>query len=87
LGIDECIDDRFVCNVGRDAPYATFPLMADWIGSDEVSMLAPWFAEREARVMNWLAGVEGIFGGVHVLFVEDLLQLPPVVPNFEMPVG
>jgi hypothetical protein len=62
-------------------------LSANLIVIDEVSMLTPWVAERASRVMNWLADVDGIFGGIQVLFVGDLLQLPPVVPNFGMPVG
>jgi hypothetical protein len=87
LGIDKCADDGFVCNIGRDTAHATFLLTADLIVIDEVSMLTPWVAERASRVMNWIADVDGIFGGVQVLFVGDLLQLPPVVPNFGMRVG
>jgi hypothetical protein len=87
LGIDECIDDMFVCNIGRETPHAAFLLSAQLIVIDEVSMLTPWVAERASRVLNWLAEEDGIFGGLQMLFVGDLLQLPPVVPNFGMPVG
>jgi hypothetical protein len=87
LGIDECIDDIFVCNIGRATPHAAFLLAADLIVIDEVSMLTRSVAERASRVLNWLAGVDGMFWGMQMLFVGDLLQLPPVVPNFGMPVG
>jgi hypothetical protein len=87
LGIDECIDDSFRCNIGRNSPHAHFLLETDLIIIDEVSMLTSWVAERVSRVLGWVADSQQMFGGIQVLFVGDLLQLPPVVPNFGMPVA
>jgi hypothetical protein len=68
LGIDECSHDRFVSNSGRETPRATFLLSAQWIVIDEVSMLTRWVADRVSRVLNWLAEVDGMFGGVKRVF-------------------
>jgi ATP-dependent exoDNAse (exonuclease V) alpha subunit len=85
--IQESGSYQFVCNIGRNTPPANFLLDTDLIVVDEVSMLTPWVAERASRVLNWLAEFDGLLGGIQMLFVGDLLQLPPVVPNFGMPVG
>jgi hypothetical protein len=60
---------------------------SDLIIIDEVSMLTPWLAMSVSRILGWIADSDEVFGGKKVLFVGDLLQLPLVVPNFDMPVG
>jgi hypothetical protein len=62
-------------------------LESDLIIIDEVSMLTAWPATRVSRVLRWIADSDELFGGKKILFVGDLLQPPPVVPNFGMPVA
>jgi hypothetical protein len=55
---------------------------------DEVSMLTPWVANKVSLTLQSISGYERIrFGGKRILFVGDLLQLPPIVPDFSMPVA
>jgi hypothetical protein len=52
-------------------------------------MLTTWVANRVSLTLQSIAKLrlQGTqFGGNQILFVGDLLQLPPVVRNFAMPV-
>jgi hypothetical protein len=63
-------------------------LAADLIIIDEVSMLTPWVADRVSLTIQSISGYERIqFGGKLIFFVGNLLQLPPIVPDFSMPVA
>jgi hypothetical protein len=87
LGIDEEFRGSFRSNIGRDTPQAQHILDADLIVIDEVSMLTPWVANRVSLTLQSISDQDGVeFGGKRILFVGDLLQLPPVVANFSMPV-
>jgi hypothetical protein len=87
LGIDEQFTGSFRSNIGRDTPLARHILAADLIIIDEISMLTPWVANRVSMTLQSISDEERIeFGGRRILFVGDLLQLPPVVSDFSMPV-
>jgi hypothetical protein len=90
LGIDELHGARFTSHIGRGTSRARHLLAAGLIIIDEVSMLTPWVARRVSLTLGSIAeGDYGQwdFGGVNVLFVGDLLQLPPVVANMGMPIS
>jgi DNA polymerase III delta prime subunit len=87
LGIDEEFAGSFRSNIGRDTFEAKYILEADLIIIDEVSMLTPWVANRVSMTLQSISVQDQMpFGGKMILFVGDLLQLPPVVRNFSMPV-
>jgi hypothetical protein len=86
MGIDEINRGPFVSPIGRRTPHAIYILRADLIIMDEVSMLTPWVANRVSKILEWIGDPALEFGGLKFLFVGDLLQLPPVVPGFAMPV-
>jgi hypothetical protein len=87
LGIDKQFTGSFGSNIGRGTVQARHILAADMIVVDEVSMLTPWVAIRVSMTLQSISDHDRIeFGGKRILFVGDLLQLPPVVPNFSMPV-
>jgi hypothetical protein len=87
LGIDESVSRDFRCNIGRDTWQARHILSADLIVIDEVSMLTPWVANRISLTLRSISDrTEVDFGGKRILFVGDLLQLPPVVKGFSTPV-
>jgi hypothetical protein len=52
---------------------------------DEVSMLRPDVLDAMDFVLRNARGIQRPFGGVQVLFIGDLLQLPPVVKQEELP--
>jgi tRNA(Met) C34 N-acetyltransferase TmcA len=86
LGIDEQFTGRFQSNIGRGTPQAEYILSADLIIIDEVSMLTPWVAKRVSLTLQSISNEERTeFGGKQILFVGDLLQLPPVVSGDQMP--
>jgi hypothetical protein len=88
LGIDEQSRGGFRSNVGRGTPLARFILAAALIIIDEVSMLTPWVANKISLTLQSIYRYERIqFGGKLILFVGDLLQLPPIVPDLSMPVA
>jgi hypothetical protein len=87
LGIDENSANGFVDHIGQGTPQAAYILEADLIIVDEVSMLTPWVADRVHRTLLSITGLQGLdFAGRSILFVGDLLQLPPVMKTFGMPV-
>jgi hypothetical protein len=86
MGIDEVNRGPFVSPIGRRTPHAIHILRADLIIVDEVSMLTPWVANKVSKILQWIGDEALEFGGMKFLFVGDLLQLPPVVPGFAMPV-
>jgi hypothetical protein len=50
-------------------------------------MLTPWVANRVSMTLQSISVQDQMpFGGKMILFVGDLLQLPPVVHNFATPV-
>jgi hypothetical protein len=53
---------------------------------DEVSLLTPWVVERGTRIIQLLQDSGEKFSGRKILFVDDILRLPPMVPNSAMPV-
>jgi hypothetical protein len=75
LGIDEQSGVDFRSNIGRGSPLVWYIFAADLIIIDEVSMLAPWVANRISMTLQSISGHERIeFGGKRILFVGDLLQ-------------
>jgi hypothetical protein len=88
LGIDEQPRGGFRSNIGPAAPLARYILAVDLIIFDEVSMLAPWVANRVSPTLQSISGYERIeFSGKRIPFVGGLLQLPPIVPDVSMPVA
>jgi superfamily I DNA and/or RNA helicase len=70
--------------MGRGTPLAQYSLAADLIIIDEVSMLTPWVANRASVALQSISGHERIeFGGKRILFVGDMLQLPPLFLIFQ----
>jgi hypothetical protein len=50
-------------------------------------MVTPWAANRVSVTLQSTSGDGQLeFEGKHILFVGDLLQVPPVVSNLSMPV-
>jgi hypothetical protein len=86
LGIDENARMDFRCNIGRDTPHARYLSGADLIVIDEVSMLTPWVANRVSLTLKAICENEAHFGGKKILFVGDLLQLPPVSKGSAVPI-
>jgi hypothetical protein len=83
LGIDEQSRGGFRSNIGRGTPGMFLPLII----IDEVLMLTPWVANKVSLTLQSISGYERIqFGGKRILFVGDLLQLRPIVPDFSIPV-
>ena len=50
---------------------------------DEVSMVLPNMVDTMSNILRSARGSQQLFGGVPVIFVGDLLQLPPVVSSPE----
>jgi hypothetical protein len=87
LGIDEQFTGSFRSNIGRDTPVSRHIFAADLIIIDEVSMSTPWVTNRVPMTLRSISDQDKIeFGGKPILFVGDLLRLPPVVSNFSMSV-
>jgi hypothetical protein len=86
LGIDEEVQGSFRCNIRRNTSQTRHLFRADLIIADEVSMLTAWVANRVSLTLQSIS-VHSTrpFGGKALLFVGDLLPLPPVVKNFSMP--
>jgi hypothetical protein len=61
-------------------------LAADLIMIDEASMLTPWVANRVSLTLRSLCENGKDFGGRKLLFVSDLLRLPPVTKRFSAPI-
>jgi hypothetical protein len=88
LGIDEQSREDFRSNLGCCTPLARYILAADLIIIDKVSMLTPWVADRVSLTLQSISEYERIqFGGKRIPFVGNMLQLPPIVPDFSMPVA
>jgi MoxR-like ATPase len=84
LGIDEQSLGGFRSNIGHGTPLARYVFAADLIIIDEVSMLAPWVANRVSLTLQSISGYERIqFGGKWILFVGDLLESPPLFRIFQ----
>jgi hypothetical protein len=87
LGKDEQFTRSFRSNVGRDTPVARHILAANLIIVDEVLMLTAWVTNQVSMALRSISDQDKIeFGGKYILFVSDLLQLPPVVSNLSLPV-
>jgi hypothetical protein len=87
LGIEEEFRGSFRSNIFRDTPQARHIFAADLLIIDEVSMLTSWVANRVSMTLQSISDQDQCeFGEKQILFVCDLLQLPPVVSNFAMPV-
>jgi hypothetical protein len=85
LGIGEEFARRFRSSVRRDTPQARHILAADLMILDEVSVLTPWVANRVSLTLQSISVQAKIeFGGKRILFVGDLLQLPPVAQNLSI---
>jgi hypothetical protein len=86
LGIDEQSWEGFRSNIGRGNPLTRCILAVDLIIIDGVSMLTLWVATRVSLTLQSISGYERIqFGGERILFVGDLLQLPPLFRIFQCP--
>ena len=53
---------------------------------DEVSMVRADLLDAISEVLKWVRRNSKPFGGVQMLFIGDLFQLPPVVRNDDMPI-
>jgi hypothetical protein len=88
LGIDEQSTRSFRSNIGRGTLLAPHILAADLIVINEASIMTPLVVNRVSMTLQSISANNRIeFGGKQILFVGDLLQLPPIVPNFSMPVA
>jgi hypothetical protein len=87
LGIDEESRGGFASHIGQGSVHGEIILRAGLLVIDEVSMLTPWVANRVCATIQCIASNQMDFGGRKLLFVGDLLQLPPVVPNYAMSVA
>jgi hypothetical protein len=86
LGINEQSRGGFRSNIGRGTPLAWYILAADLIIMNEVSMLTSWVANRVSLTLQSISGYERVqFVGKRILFVGDLLQLPPLFRIFQCP--
>jgi hypothetical protein len=84
LGIDEQSRGSFRLNIGRGTPLARYILAADLIIIDQVWKLTPWVVNRVSLALQSISIYEKIqFGGKRILFVGDLLQLPPLFRIFQ----
>jgi hypothetical protein len=86
LGINENASGDFRCHIGRQTAQAENILSADLIVIDEVSMLTPWVANRVSLTLRSLTGNATDFSRRKILFVADLLQLPPVIKRISGPI-
>jgi hypothetical protein len=87
FGIDEQYRGSFRSNVGRGAPLARHIVAADLIIIDDVSMSTPWVTNRVYLTVQSISGQhQQELSGKQILFVGDLLRLPPVVSNFSIPI-
>jgi hypothetical protein len=86
LDIDEASGGEFRCNVGKGTVQARYPFAVNLIVIDEVSMLTPWVANRVSLTLRSLCENGEDFGGRKLLFVSDLLRLPPVTKQFSAPI-
>jgi hypothetical protein len=88
FGIDEQSRGGFHSSIGLGTLLPRSILASDLIIIDEVSMLTLWVANRVSLTLQSICGYERIqFDEKQILFVRDLLQLPPIVPDFSMPVA
>ena len=95
LSIDQKIkDNEFHCNIGLDTKRAEELINADLIIIDEISMMTVKTATGVDYTLRYLVSskygfdYQNInydlippFGNIPILFVGDLLQLPPVIPG------
>ena len=92
LGMDHQDDEAvFKCNIGHDTYKAAMLRNSDLIIIDEISMLTVKVATKVDYTLRFLCYQGELkdidydkiypFGGKNVLFVGDLLQLQPVMPN------
>ena len=77
----------FLSPVGINTIKAKFLKSLDLIIIDEISMLTPRVARDISTCLKLICNYDSDFGGKKILFVGDLLQLPPVVPNSNCPVA
>ena len=73
--------------VGIKTIKAKFLKSLDLLIIDEISMLTPRVARDISTCLKLICNYDSDFGGKKILFVGDLLQLPPVVPNSNCPVA
>ena len=77
----------FLNPVGKNTIKAKFLKSLDLIVIDEISMLTPRVTRDISYCLQQICDSSEDFGGKKILFVGDLLQLPPVVPNSNCPVA
>jgi hypothetical protein len=83
------VQTRFTSNIGSGSTKAKYIQRARIIIIDEVSMLTPWVARKVSLTLDSITETkyeQWTFGGKLILFVGDLLQLPPVVKDMAIPV-
>ena len=73
--------------VGKNTAKAKFLKSLDLIVIDEISMLTPRVTRDISYCLQQICDSKEVFGGKKILFVGDLLQLPPVIPNSNCPVA
>ena len=78
IGIRETIDSKGIASLARQAPLVSRYRTTDILVIDEISMLPGWFLDLLDSVARVLRGDERPFGGLKVVLVGDMFQLPPV---------
>ena len=89
LGIDDEeteLKSNFICPIGKNSFKANQFINCDVIIIDEISMLTPLLTEKVSLILMDIMENETPFGGKTILFVGDLLQLPPVYKSPEIPI-
>lgn len=81
LGIKESIRDDEIDRMSWQPAIAERYNVADILIIDEVSMLHGARLDMVNRVAKWLRRSKKAFGGLQVIFVGDLFQLPPVTKD------
>jgi hypothetical protein len=85
LSIDEEFTGSFRSNIGCDSFRARDIFTANLIIIDEVSMLRRLVVNRVLMTLQSISVHDRVeFGGKMILFVGDLRQFPPVIPNFSI---
>ncbi len=81
LGIAEKISDKELETLSWKSYFKRKYNQCDILIIDEVSMLHGYYLDMVERACRWTRGNDLPFGGIQVILVGDLFQLPPVVKN------
>jgi ATP-dependent DNA helicase PIF1 len=81
LGIAEKISDKELETLSWKSYFKRKYNQCDILIIDEVSMLHGYYLDMVERACRWTRGNDLPFGGIQVILVGDLFQLPPVAKN------